>query len=203
MTAREVEATALQAAGGAAAPTAAAAISPERRLREIVDRHYDFLWRTVRYLGVPDASAEDAAQQVLCVVARRLNDVVPGAELSFLYGTAVRVAKDLRRSAHRHPATPDPDLDAFEAAGPNPEDLLARRRAHEELHKILATLPEDQRMVFVLYEIEELTMAEIARMLAMAPGTVASRLRKARDTFARIVERRGAAARSELGARDE
>ncbi len=175
------------------------AMSSERRLRELIDLHYDFVWRTVRYLRVPDSSLEDAAQQVLCILARRLQDVVPGAEKSFLYGTAVRVAKDLRRTAQRRPATPDPDLDAFVATDPGPEDLLAQRRQHAELQRLLDALPDDLRMVFVLYEIEELTMAEIAQALEMSPGTVASRLRKARETFERLVARRRASERRNYG----
>ncbi|MGH7435983.1 MAG: RNA polymerase sigma factor [Polyangiaceae bacterium] len=178
---------------------AEAASSPEKRVRELIELHYDFVWRTVRYLRVPEASIEDATQQVLCILARRLPDVVPGAEKSFLYGTAVRVAKDLRRTAQRRPATPDPDLDVFVAPDPSPEDLLVQRRAHDALHRLLDALPDDLRMVFVLYEIEELTMAEIAEALEMSPGTVASRLRKARQSFERLAARMRAAGRHNPG----
>jgi RNA polymerase sigma-70 factor, ECF subfamily len=171
------------------------AVSPERRLRNLVDQNYDFVWRTLRYLGVPDAGVEDAAQQVLCVLARRLQDISAGAEVSFLFNTAVRVAKDVRRSAQRRPAAPSADIDAFVALDPSPEDLLDERRAHDTLREVLGSIPEDQRMVFVLYEIEELTMADIARLLAIAPGTAASRLRKAREVFQRLVARRRASAR--------
>jgi RNA polymerase sigma-70 factor (ECF subfamily) len=201
MTARELDRHGLHT--GVTGAAEAGALSGERRLRSLIDLHYDFVWRTVRYLGVPDAGAEDAAQQVLCVLARRLADVAPGAELSFLFGTAVRVVKDVRRSAQRHPATPDPDIDAFAASSPSPEDLLAERRAHDELRRILDALPEDLRMIFVLYEIEELTMAEIARALQIPAGTAASRLRKARATFERLVLRRRAIARGGGGGDDE
>jgi RNA polymerase sigma-70 factor (ECF subfamily) len=194
MTTGEIDARPLSAG----AP-AGDAVSPERRLRELIELHYDFIWRTVRYLRVPDSSLEDAAQQVLCILARRLQDVVPGAEKSFLYGTAVRVARDLRRTAQRRPATPDPDLDAFVAQDPGPEDLLTRRRQRDELQRLLHALPDGLRMVFVLYEIEELTMAEIAQALEMSPGTVASRLRKARETFERLVARRRASGRRNHG----
>jgi RNA polymerase sigma-70 factor, ECF subfamily len=177
------------------------AVSPERRLRNLVDQHYDFVWRTLRYLGVPDAGVEDAAQQVLCVLARRLQDVSAGAEVSFLFNTAVRVAKDTRRSAHRRPATPSADIDAFVGPDPSPEELIDERRAHDTLHEVLGAIPEDQRMVFVLYEIEELTMAEIARLLAIAPGTAASRLRRAREVFQGLVARRRASARHPMRGR--
>jgi RNA polymerase sigma-70 factor (ECF subfamily) len=198
MSARELERprpVVSSAEGGAA--------SPDRRLRRLVDQHYDFVWRTLRYLGVPDAGVEDAAQQVLCVLARRLQDVSAGAEVSFLFNTAVRVAKDVRRSAQRRPATPSADIDAFAAPGPNPEELLDERRARDTLHEVLGSIPEDQRMVFVLYEIEELTMAEIARLLAIAPGTAASRLRKAREVFQSLVARRRASARHPMRGRRE
>jgi RNA polymerase sigma-70 factor (ECF subfamily) len=201
MTARELDRPGIPA--GVTGVAEAGTPSGERRLRGIIDLHYDFVWRTVRYLGVPESGAEDAAQQVLCILARRLPDVVPGAELSFLFGTAVRVVKDVRRSAQRHPATPEADIDAFAASAPSPEELLTERRAHDELKRILDALPEDLRMIFVLYEIEELTMAEIARMLQIPPGTAASRLRKARETFERLVSRRRATARFGGGGDDE
>jgi RNA polymerase sigma-70 factor, ECF subfamily len=57
------------------------------------------------------------------------------------------------------------------------------------LDALLASLPLDLRTVFVLYELEELTMAEIARALDLPMGTVASRLRRARETFEELSRR--------------
>lgn len=164
----------------------------ERRLRRIVDRHYDSLWRTLRYLGVPEAVTDDAAQKVLCVLARRLGDVEEGAEMSFLFSTAVRVAAEARRAARRDRTHPVEDIDAFLASSPNPEDLVDQRRAHEVLSEVLAGVSIDERVTFILYELEELTMAEIAEMLSLPMGTVASRLRRARKAVQDIVRRRAA-----------
>ena len=50
-------------------------------------------------------------------------------------------------------------------------------------------MPLDLRTVFVLFELEELTMAEIAELLGLAPGTVASRLRRARQDYGAAVHR--------------
>jgi RNA polymerase sigma-70 factor (ECF subfamily) len=163
------------------------------RLRVIIDRHYDFVWRTLRYLGVPEASAEDAAQEVLCVLARRLDEVVPAAEVSFLFSTARRVASTARRAARRQPAFADQDVDALVAPLPNPEELLDGRRAQEVLHEVLDALPVDLRLVFVLFEIEELTLGEVAALLGIPAGTVASRLRRARESFRGTVRRMRAA----------
>ncbi len=92
-------------------------------------------------------------------------------------------------------SSPAPSSRFFSAPRFASSDLLARRRALDELQRILDALPEELRAVFVLFEIEELTMAEVALVLGIPAGTAASRLRKARDAFERIVARKRAAAR--------
>jgi RNA polymerase sigma-70 factor (ECF subfamily) len=167
--------------------------APRSRLRGIIDRHYDFVWRTIRYLGVANSGVEDAAQEVLCVLARRIDEIAPGSEMSFLFSTAVRVASNARRSARRQPDAADADVDALAAPLPNPEELLDELRAQEVLRDVLDTLPVDLRLVFVLFEIEELTLAEVAALLAIPGGTIASRLRRAREAFRSTVRRMQAA----------
>lgn len=163
-----------------------------RRLRAIVDRQYDFVWRAVRYLGVSDASAEDAAQEVLCVLARRLDEIEPNKETAFLFSTAMRVASHARRSERRRPQMADEEVDALVAPWPSPDELVDARRAQGVLQEVLEAMPVDLRIVFVLFELEELTLAQIADCLAIPHGTAASRLRRARDSFQSIVERRQA-----------
>jgi len=163
------------------------------RVRAAVDAHYDFVWRTMRYLGLTDADAQDGAQQVMCVLARRLAEVTPGGEKPFLFSTAMRVAAGLRRTARRRPESTDGDLDELAASTPTAEELLDQRRAHEVLHKVLEAIPVELRLVFMLYEVEELTSPEIAGMLGVPLGTVASRLRRGRESFQAIVKRMQAA----------
>jgi RNA polymerase sigma-70 factor (ECF subfamily) len=163
------------------------------RLRRIIDGHYDFVWRTVRFHGVPDAGAEDAAQQVFCVLARRLGDIEPGAELAFLHATAMRVSSDARRALRRRPVAADDDVDTLEAPAPSPDHLLEQRRARAVLDLVLDAMPTDLRTVFVLFEIEELTVPAIAALLDLRAGTAASRLRRAREEFQSILKRKQAA----------
>lgn len=165
------------------------AASPDR-FRRIVDAHYDFLWRTLRYLGVPDGTNEDAIQQVLCIVARRLDDIAPGTEMSFLFSTAMRVASEGRRFERRHPAIPVDDVDRFVGPSPTPEELVDTRRAQETLRQIVQAMPVELRVVFILCEIEELTLAEAAECVGVPAGTVSSRLRRAREKFKWLVRRR-------------
>jgi RNA polymerase sigma-70 factor (ECF subfamily) len=65
----------------------------------------------------------------------------------------------------------------------NPEQAAATQQAKRLLEAFLEELPEDARTVFVLFELEGMTMAAIAETLDIPPGTVASRLRRARDEF--------------------
>jgi RNA polymerase sigma-70 factor (ECF subfamily) len=95
---------------------------------------------------------------------------------------AVRIAANTRRQLRRsrEDAVPVEDNAAHE---PSPELALEQRQALAELDQVLATLSEEQRTVFVLYEIEGFSLPEIARSLAIPLGTATSRLRRARETF--------------------
>jgi RNA polymerase sigma-70 factor (ECF subfamily) len=168
-------------------------VSAEDRVRALVDEHYDFVWRTLRYLGLTDADAEDAAQQVMCVLARRIADVEPGAERPCLFSPATNVAATWRRTARRRLEDAGEDLDALTASTPSTEELLDRRRAHDVLQRVLQAMPVELRLVFVLYEIEEMTTPAIAAAIGVPVGTVASRLRRARESFRAIVRRMQAA----------
>ncbi len=161
-----------------------AAAGETDRLRAAVSQHYECVWRTLRRLGVAERLVEDAAQQVLIVFARRLADVRLGSERAFMISTATRVAADFRKQHSRAREDLDPDAIAAErSVSPSVEELIDQGRARDLLDVVLAELPDELRSVFVLFEFEELTMAVIAETLELAPGTVASRLRRARELF--------------------
>ena len=154
------------------------------RLKIAISAHYEQVWRVLRRLGVAEASVEDAAQQVLIVFANRLADIQTGAERAFMIATATRVAADFRKKRVRSRENLDPAVIAAEHSPmPLADELLDRGRARRWLDVALNEMPDDQRAVFVLFELEDLTMATIAELLGLAPGTVASRLRRARATF--------------------
>jgi len=159
-----------------------ATTDPQERLTSLFVQHFDQVWRLVRRLGVPPAGVDDAAQEVFVVASRRLDVIEVGKEKAFLYGTAVRVAADARRTRDRRREAPGsaPDI---AAETPSPEELVDQKRARELLDDLIARLPDDTRPVFVLYELEGMTMAEIAACLDLPPGTVASRLRRGREAF--------------------
>jgi RNA polymerase sigma-70 factor (ECF subfamily) len=167
-------------------------IATAKRLEALVEGQYEFVWRQVRRLGVRDGDADDAAQQVFLVAARKLDQIREGCEKSFLYQTALRVASDYRRANRRRfessfsDATDLPDRIDF---APSTDELLDLQRARRVLDNVLDRLPMDLRAVFVLHELEQTTMADIAQLLNVPSGTVASRLRRARTQFFEILER--------------
>jgi RNA polymerase sigma-70 factor (ECF subfamily) len=161
----------------------------DTRLRGLVKAHIDFVARTLRNLGVPEAEIDDAVQRTFFVASRRLDDIRAGAERAFLFKTALHDAAHVRRSlARRREVMGEQVWDRGQLVA-TPEQLADRNRARELLDQIFGSMPLELRTVFVLYEVEELTMAEIAIALDLPPGTVASRLRRARTDFRRRVAR--------------
>jgi RNA polymerase sigma-70 factor (ECF subfamily) len=171
----------------------------DERLRNIVEEHLDTVARVLRNAGVSESQLDDELQRTLITVARRLDDIRPGAEKSFLIQIALRVAAHARRTVARRREVTADELDAdglsvVDAVGsterrPSPENLTNQKRMRDALDRILEGMEDDLREVFVLYEFEEMSMIEISGVLGIPQGTVASRLRRARATFReRVVE---------------
>jgi RNA polymerase sigma-70 factor, ECF subfamily len=158
--------------------------SRDKRFAAMATAHVDVLWRTLARLGVPDGSVEDAVQQVLLVALRRLAEIEVGRERPYLLGIAWRVASDARRSLRRRRETFVGDAVAQETRAPQ-DELLDHKRNLTDLETALAELSDENRDAFVLFEIEELSAPQVAEMLGVPVGTVASRVRRARDQIRR------------------
>jgi RNA polymerase sigma-70 factor, ECF subfamily len=166
--------------------------SPHRSVPECLDfaavfeRHHDFVWRSLGYLGVAKHAVDDATQDVFIVVHRRFADYDPATPLrSWLFGIARRIADKYRVRLAKSGALrllPDPHA-------PLPDEALARREAAELFEGFLASLPVEQREVFILGDLEGLRAPEIATAIDAKLNTVYSRLRLARAAFERVVAR--------------
>ena len=171
--------------------TAGAAATRDERLETMVERHFDVVWRSLRRLGVSDSGLDDASQQVFIVAARKVETIEEGGEKAYLLGIAVRVASDARRStARRREVGGGVEEDAPDPLPP-PDELVDQKRARQMLDSVLASMPMDLRAAFTLFEIEGMTVPEVAAALDVPVGTAASRLRRARELFHDLVRRLG------------
>ena len=158
------------------------AMSPDRqaRLRSIVDDNYRLVARTLRKNGVPPSDLDDEVQRTFIVVSARLEDVEQGSERSFVRQVAYNRASHARRSyARRREVLSDTVPEPTERLG-TPEELAARKQMHAVFEAAVAGMDESLRSTFVLHEIEEMNLSEIAATLRIPRGTAASRLRRAR-----------------------
>lgn len=169
-------------------------------LDRIYDQHADFVFRTLRTLGVPDRDIGDALQEVFLTIHRALPQFEERCSMStWLFTICRSVARDRRRRAYRRYEVIDGSLvDAQPDSGSDLSTRLEHRQKLAELDAILDGMEEEQRLVFVLFEIERMTGAEISDALGIPLGTAYSRLRLARATFRAAVARRRAAERTPL-----
>ena len=153
------------------------------RLRRLVDSHIDFVARVLRNSGTPQAEVDDEVQRTFIVAARRLDDMRVGAEKSFLFRIALNLAAHARRTlARRREVSADQAPEQIERFA-TPEALTDQKRMRELLDRVLDQMDESLRATFVLHEFEEMSTSEIAELLGIPRGTVASRLRRARIEF--------------------
>jgi RNA polymerase sigma-70 factor, ECF subfamily len=158
---------------------------------DVYARHADFVHAVLRRLGVDRDRSEDALQEVFLVVHRRLHTFEGRAALrSWLYGIAVRVS----RAHHRREAFSRLWTPLFSASETIADDRDASEGAERGeglrvLDRLLDTMPRERREVFVLVEIEELTVVEVAAIVRCNVNTARSRLRLARCDFERALAR--------------
>jgi RNA polymerase sigma-70 factor (ECF subfamily) len=146
----------------------------------IFKAHHAFVWRMLRHLGVGAADQDDMLQEVFVVVHRRLGDYSEQDKIrAWLYAISMRVVRDHRRRLARRREDPRelPDL----SHQPSQAIAVADQQALWLAQRMLNALPEKQRAVFVLHEIEQLSMPEIAQALECPLPTAYARLRKARE----------------------
>jgi RNA polymerase sigma-70 factor (ECF subfamily) len=178
--------------GPAAAADAAAPARTWADFETIYREHFRFVWRTVRRLGIEGAQVDDVVQEVFVVVHRRLGDFEGRSTAkTWLYGIVRRVIADHRRTLRRKPLDTAPDgegIDAASAPEEGPEASAEQAERVRLLHQLLSQLDDAKREVFILAELEGLTLAEIAEALGVNANTVASRLRAARREFEAALE---------------
>ncbi len=151
---------------------------------KVFEMHARYVWRTLSYLGVRSGDIEDVCQEVFVVVHRRLPEWEGRGDIrTWVYGICLRVASAYRRRAHRHHehlmAQPPEH-----SGSDDPEAEVELRRRMNALDAALSQLDDERRAVFVLHEIEELPMREVAEILGCPLHTAYGRFYAARRHIA-------------------
>ena len=160
-------------------------------LAAVYEEHAVFVWRSLRLLGVAPDSLDDAVQEVFLVVHRRLGEFQGRSSVrTWLYAIARRVARNVRRAAGRRGSQESIGADDADMRPADPRELAEKAEAGRLLLDVLGHLTDDQREVFLLVEVEEMSVPEAAEALGMNLNTCYSRLRAARRRFERVLAAR-------------
>lgn len=151
--------------------------------------NYAVVWRFLVHLGVRKSDVPDVTHNVFMVAYRKLPEFEHRSSIrTWLCGISLRVARDFMKSAAVRLEVSEQDMP--HGTVPIAEDSLAALRQSGQLalaQRLLDALPAEQREVFVLHELEQMTGPEIAALMDTSIGTVRSRLRRARESFQKQV----------------
>jgi len=166
-----------------------AASPPAVLVKQVFSEHANFVWRSLRRLGVASADVDDALQEVFLVVFRRIAEYEDrGLIRPWLFTISRQVASHYhrgnKRTEMRHQGL------VLDTSGTDVEEALARREAEDVVRSFLDELDEPQRIVFCLSDIEGMTAPEIAEAVGVNLNTVYARIRLARKRFEREIARR-------------
>lgn len=144
------------------------------------------VWRVISRLGVPAASVEDVVHDVFLTAHRKWSEYDPTRPArAWLFGIAYRMAAD-HRALKRHQHEVADDEAAAEVAAPA-VSTMEQRDALRVLELALTRMPVDARAVFIMHELEERAVPEIAELMGSPVPTAYTRLRSARQVFASVV----------------
>ena len=163
---------------------AARSVAERTRLARMVEAYHETVWRMLRRRGLSPDVAADVTQETFLIAAERMADIHPQAERSFLLATASRAAHTHRRKTVRWQL--DGAMHLRESGARDASDAGADV---DLCDMVLSKINPELAEVFVLYEAEGLSAREIAELLEIPRGSVASRLRRAREQFRSLVVR--------------
>ena len=162
----------------------------------VYDSHFAFVWRLCANCRVPASHLDDVVQETFLAIHRKLPSFEGRSSLRTWIASVTRITamEFVRRKRHQLLGS-DVDPDASASAALNSSEQLEAHAAAQLLDQFLDELPEDQRDIFLLAEVEQMTANEIGDVLEMNPNTVRTRLRTARMSVQASLARHRAAER--------
>jgi RNA polymerase sigma-70 factor (ECF subfamily) len=161
----------------------------ETRFRALFEAEFDFLFATLRRLGVSERDLEDVTHEVFLRVYKHWDEYDPARPVRpWLFVFAFRQASDYRRLArHRREVLAEPAEP--ESAAPGALDLLVERDRRALVEAALGEVDLDRRAVLLLHDMQDCPMAEVATMLQIPVQTAYSRLRVGREELIKAARR--------------
>lgn len=159
--------------------------------RALYDQFFPLVWRWAGRLGVPPQALEDVVQEVFLVVHGRLDEFEGRSTLkTWLFSVTLGVVRNFRRRRSTASIAGGAiEVETMPGLAPHPEAIAAQTETMEILQRILDGLDDEKREVFVLAELEEMTLQEIGTLLGISSNTATSRLRLAREAVKAAWER--------------
>ena len=168
----------------------AAGVARRPTFVQVYEDHFSFVWRSACRLGTPPGDVDDVVQEIFVVAHRRLEEFEGRSSIkTWLFGIVLNVVRGHRRGLRtKHPhtlaATAPADLTTLADTADGPHELATKAEAARLVDRLMETLDDERREVFVLFEFEQMTAPEIAALLEIPLNTVYSRLRLGRREFA-------------------
>lgn len=158
-----------------------------QRFQSVYEAELDYVWNSLRRLGIAPAHLEDLTHDVFTTAWKKLADYDASRPIRpWLFGIAMRLASDFRQRAWQHREVGGEEIDASDDA-PLPDAHVERRQARAMVLEALDALPLERRAIFVMHELDGIGIPDVAVALNVPLNTAYSRLRLARRDFAEAV----------------
>lgn len=158
---------------------------------DVYERYFEFVWRSLRMLGVAHGSLDDAVQDVFGTISRQLPRFEGRSSLrTWVFGIAQYTAANHRRSLRRKSAPLEPLHDDLASDDASPHAHAEAQQLRDVIVRFCEELDESRRAVFVLGVLEEVPAREIAELLEIPVNTVYSRARALKEALRERLERR-------------
>lgn len=159
------------------------------RFDQMFELEFAYMWRSLARLGVPPRDLEDVTHDAFLEVYRRLDNYDPTRPVRpWLFAFAFRLASDYRRLARHRVELMGTEVER-EDATPSADELLQTKETRELVEQAVAKIDAERRPVFILHDLDEVPIPDVARVLELPLNTAYSRLRLAREEFRAAIER--------------
>lgn len=162
----------------------------------VFETEFSYVWSSLKRLGIPERNLEDVTHDTFMVIYNHFSTYDRARPIRpWLFAFACRIASDYRkRASNARESLGVDELPDAPGSGPLQDAMLASKQATALVHAAIQTLGEERRAIFILAELDDVAMPDIARSLDLPLNTAYSRLRLAREDFrAAMVRLKGGA----------